>query len=153
MTTPESIERLISEAQAYLRVCAPHVLEREGHQHLAKIVNALESLRPKPEAGEETPTIHDQIIRCVEQAGHPDWSLREMVERLKQIAKDARSLERRLREALLVNATLKIRHEAAHAEVMRLADKLRQVDQTFNTPMHLNTEATERQQENINKGK
>ena len=49
----------------------------------------------KPPA-EGTPSIHDQIIRCVEQAGHPDWSLREMVNRLKEIAKDARQLEREL---------------------------------------------------------
>ena len=42
-----------------------------------------------------TPSIHDQIIRCVEQAGHPDWSLREMVNRLKEIAKEARQAESR----------------------------------------------------------
>ena len=46
-----------------------------------------------------TPTIHEQIIRCVEQTGHPDWSLREMVNRLKEIAKDSRKLERELATA------------------------------------------------------
>ena len=43
-----------------------------------------------PDSGEGMPSIHDRIIRCVEQAGHPDWSLKEMMETLKHIAIDSR---------------------------------------------------------------
>ena len=43
----------------------------------------------------------------------------------------ARSLERRLAEA-------QKRHEASHAEVLRLAEKLRKADPIFNSPMHVN---------------
>ena len=48
----------------------------------------------------------------------------------------ARNLERRLAE-------VQKRHEASHAEVLRLAEKLRKVDPTFNSPMHLNAAAPE----------
>ena len=62
----------------------------------ASLPSLPERFMPPPS---EKLSIHDQIIRCLEQAGHPDWSLQEMIERLKQIAKDASPLERRLREA------------------------------------------------------
>lgn len=48
------------------------------------------------------PTIHDRIIRCVEQAGHPDWSLHDMIGTLKRIAISSRGIERDRDELLAI---------------------------------------------------
>lgn len=58
------------------------------------------SLAPAAPESETPGSIHDRIVAAVTQAGHPDWSLREMVDTLRAIAIDARSLERRLRAKL-----------------------------------------------------
>ena len=46
MTTPDEVAALVKQARSYLASCAPHILERTGHQYLVKTVTALESLSP-----------------------------------------------------------------------------------------------------------